>query len=556
MDDSMNLSTMDIKTIITLLFMGNFLLLVLLAFYRQMYGYRRPYGHFTAGKMFQALAWLLLSMRETIPALLSAYAGNVMLFTGFAFEVYSLTTVGREKKNWGTIYGSIAVAGSAVFCFFPSSPQLWVGYASMTATTIFLTAAAAMLFSAGSSPMRRIVGLFYGFSGIVLAFRTYSGFSAQSGITLMSHNLIQTLTFASLFLLLVVSGTGFLLLFKEMDDRQIRESELKYRTLVENANEVICIIQDGKILFANEKAYELFGLTPAQIIGRPFTDFIYPDDLEMMLSFYAQRGKEDVPRTYQFRVINHEGKPVWAFNSVTMIDYGGKKASMALITNIDRLMSLEKEREKMIEELKAALIDVKTLSGLLPICVSCKKIRNDDGYWEKIEQYIADHSDAHFSHSICPECSKKITGKDSVQPPRKKMMERVTVLLVDDERDFRLLFIRQMRRSCQDHVLVVYEAGDGEEALALLNKGLLPDIIIVDYAMPRMNGLELLKAIEIQNPGLHDVLRIMISGYRQEELKNEAQSLGCAFFDKGTEVDKSCQQICDYLKTRLGVFNK
>ena len=57
--------------------------------------------------------------------------------------------------------------------------------------------------------------------------------------------------------------------------------------------------------------------------------------------------------------------------------------------------------------LETALAEVKTLSGLLPICASCKNIRDDKGYWNKIETYIQENSDAQFSHGICPECFKK-----------------------------------------------------------------------------------------------------------------------------------------------------
>jgi hypothetical protein len=66
------------------------------------------------------------------------------------------------------------------------------------------------------------------------------------------------------------------------------------------------------------------------------------------------------------------------------------------------------EKEKLIVELKHALHKVKTLSGLLPICASCKKIRDDQGYWNQIESYIQIRSDAEFSHSICPDCAKKL----------------------------------------------------------------------------------------------------------------------------------------------------
>jgi DNA-binding NtrC family response regulator len=75
-----------------------------------------------------------------------------------------------------------------------------------------------------------------------------------------------------------------------------------------------------------------------------------------------------------------------------------------------KLKQAEEEREKLIHKLQEALAKVKTLSGMLPICASCKKIRDDKGYWNQIESYIRDHSEAEFSHSICPDCKKKLYG--------------------------------------------------------------------------------------------------------------------------------------------------
>jgi len=72
-------------------------------------------------------------------------------------------------------------------------------------------------------------------------------------------------------------------------------------------------------------------------------------------------------------------------------------------------LNIEKEeREKVIDELQDALTEVKTLSGLLPICASCKKIRDDTGYWNQIEEYFIDHSEFQFSHGLCPDCVTKI----------------------------------------------------------------------------------------------------------------------------------------------------
>jgi DNA repair exonuclease SbcCD ATPase subunit len=73
-----------------------------------------------------------------------------------------------------------------------------------------------------------------------------------------------------------------------------------------------------------------------------------------------------------------------------------------------KIKQTDEEKSKVIKELQTALERVKTLSGMLPICASCKKIRDDKGYWNKIEAYIEKHSEAEFSHGICPECARKL----------------------------------------------------------------------------------------------------------------------------------------------------
>ena len=74
------------------------------------------------------------------------------------------------------------------------------------------------------------------------------------------------------------------------------------------------------------------------------------------------------------------------------------------------VLKVEKALLNERNELQKALSEIKTLSGLLPICASCKKIRDDKGYWNQIELYIRDHTEAEFSHSLCPNCAEKLYG--------------------------------------------------------------------------------------------------------------------------------------------------
>lgn len=106
-------------------------------------------------------------------------------------------------------------------------------------------------------------------------------------------------------------------------------------------------------------------------------------------------------KTGNQRSVEAHGYPIF--------DNEGNVSQMIEYTfDITERKQIEKERDQLILDLQSSLAKVKTLSGLLPICASCKKIRDDKGYWNQIEGYIRKHSNATFSHGICPECTEKL----------------------------------------------------------------------------------------------------------------------------------------------------
>jgi hypothetical protein len=122
-----------------------------------------------------------------------------------------------------------------------------------------------------------------------------------------------------------------------------------------------------------------------------------------------------------FYLVRHLGIPVFDGDRIVGVTGVGNKEKpydesdvrqinlfMNNLWGILKQRRSEAERERLILELKGASDKVKTLSGLLPICASCKKIRDDKGYWNQIETYISEHSKALFSHAICPECGEKL----------------------------------------------------------------------------------------------------------------------------------------------------
>jgi PAS domain S-box-containing protein len=114
--------------------------------------------------------------------------------------------------------------------------------------------------------------------------------------------------------------------------------------------------------------------------------------------------------TQEFIVENKEGRSFVVEVSASNVTSrtGELVGRMASFVDITKRKEIEADREKLIGKLQDALTKIKTLRGIIPICASCKKIRDDKGYWNELENYIREHSEADFSHGICPECVKEL----------------------------------------------------------------------------------------------------------------------------------------------------
>lgn len=193
-------------------------------------------------------------------------------------------------------------------------------------------------------------------------------------------------------------------------ETQLMESEERYRTAIEQSNDGVAIIRGDKHLYVNRRYLEIFGYHRSEeVIGKTHSVIVHPDDLEKVMEFNTRRLRgEPVPDRYECKGIRKDGTAIYIEISATRTFYLGEPVTLAYLRDITERKWAEAEREKLILELKQTLSKVKQLSGLLPICASCKKIRDDKGYWNQIEGYIRDRSEAEFSHGICPECAKKL----------------------------------------------------------------------------------------------------------------------------------------------------
>jgi len=209
------------------------------------------------------------------------------------------------------------------------------------------------------------------------------------------------------------------ILFRELKEKQdileqekkaLQESEERYRLLVDLSPDGICMYTRGRYVFANKSMATILGLqTPEELIGTQHLDLIHPQYRELVKERMAAVLTQDMTvAMVEEKVIRSDGAVVDVEVAAAPISYRGQPAGLAVIRDITARKQAEEKREQLLVELQDALAEVKKLSGFLPICASCKKIRDDKGYWQQIERYISDHSEAQFSHGICPECARKL----------------------------------------------------------------------------------------------------------------------------------------------------
>jgi PAS domain S-box-containing protein len=196
---------------------------------------------------------------------------------------------------------------------------------------------------------------------------------------------------------------------KQVEER-LRESDERYRGLFERSLDLVYLCDfEGNFIDANDAALEGLGYTKKDIKSLNFMSLLDKDQLPRAIEVVEEMLKTGSQKsTAEFQLKRKDGKHIYIESKGAIIYRDGKPfAIQGVARNITERKKLEEEREKMIYELRQALKEVKQLGGLLPICSHCKKIRDDKGYWNQIEAYIQDHSDAEFSHSICQECAKK-----------------------------------------------------------------------------------------------------------------------------------------------------
>lgn len=187
------------------------------------------------------------------------------------------------------------------------------------------------------------------------------------------------------------------------------EALVHLAAIVESSEDAIIGIKlDGTVQSWNTGAERMYGYKAEEMQGRSALTLVSPGraaELTQVFATIKAGGRVDRFESVRMR---KDGTPVDVSVALSAIrDRSGRVVGFSAIErDITERKREEEERLNMINELREAFGNIKTLRGLLPICASCKKIRDDHGYWQKVESYISAHSEAAFTHGICPDCMK------------------------------------------------------------------------------------------------------------------------------------------------------
>jgi len=159
----------------------------------------------------------------------------------------------------------------------------------------------------------------------------------------------------------------------------------------------------GRLVDMNPAAAALLGLHRSAALGQSLD--------EMLLAHTVRPALDEGPDDgfLHLGARGEEGPTYLEVQRAPLRDRSGRVGGeVVTINDVTERQRAQREREALILELQQALAEVHTLGGLLPICAHCKRIRNDGGYWTRLEEYISQHSGAEFTHGICPDCLRQI----------------------------------------------------------------------------------------------------------------------------------------------------
>lgn len=428
--------TLDIRTLFSALTVVSLSLAVAMVFFATTQKTYEGFRDWTAGTVLVSLGYLLFMLRGVVPDVVSILAGNLTFVVGAYIILVGIRRfLGLPPKReliW--LISSLSLVWLGLFYWvWPIAEARGFGMALSIFAMGLYTAG---LLLAHAPPGRRVL---YMTTGLMIALLGLSGL-ARAAILLLTvpqdQMLVGNWVYATYFLLALFTQVfwtvGFLLMNSQRLGDELNQSQAGLKTVVENQHKILDFLPDptwvvdnrGRITHWNRAMERITGVPAAQVLGKgnyehalPLYGERRPCLIDLMLKHNPEwegryqnlerRGNTLATSEFFMSELGESGLYVAAAATCLLDDQGQVSGAIETLRDVSEAKRDQMEREKLIEELTAALAKVQTLKGLIPICSHCKSIRRDEGYWQQLEVFFSDHAEVEFSHGICPDCLEK-----------------------------------------------------------------------------------------------------------------------------------------------------
>jgi len=223
---------------------------------------------------------------------------------------------------------------------------------------------------------------------------------------------------------IMIAGTPFKhTIARDITERKRTEEALRLMSLITRqvSDSVIAADLDFRIIFSNVAFERLYGYSSGEVLGR-IPDFLNAEPVAPEIQQEIYDTVSD-GRPWRGEVLNRRRDNSTFPCELSVFPLADEEGRIFAFAGTQRDITdrkqAEEEREALIVELREALQQVKTLRGIVPICSNCKKVRDDRGFWQQVEDYVREHTEAEFRHGLCVDCMSEFYSKNGVESSRK-----------------------------------------------------------------------------------------------------------------------------------------
>lgn len=345
--------------------------------------------------------WLTARYMQAVSLVAAVYFLNKKLYPHVTFGIYGIVTaLLLTSVFYLKIFPVAYIDGSGLTPFKVASEYIGV---SLQLLAVYLLYRNRQYFEKPVSLMIGAAVLLSASSSILFSLYTH----VYDAVNLAGH-IFKMISFYLFYLAIIRTALvdPYKMLFRKLD------SQHKFKTAVMNTINAYVVALDpgGRIIMLNNACEKATGYRTDDVRDAYLWDLLVPseDAVAAKNEFDCLAHVSDLKPGEKCWVSKDGQKMVVSLTHTVLRDHKGRpEFIIATGMDITDKKQAEQEREELVKNLQDALASIKTMRGLIPICSSCKKIRDDHGFWNRIEEYMSEHSEAEFTHGICPECAEK-----------------------------------------------------------------------------------------------------------------------------------------------------